>query len=315
MANTATTATVLDQTTDAGFRTWIAEIITALGTTLTLTQTADTGQINTSTVTRPAVTNTAAGYTIWRFNDTLQSTSPIFIKLEFGTGGTQPTAPQMWITIGQGSNGSGTLTGNLSTRVALCNNNVVSNNTTSYTSRFVYNATYGFLGMCWKYNAQGTPSATQGGFFVFRSNDTNGNATGDAVMCISNVSSATGSASSNGWMQCYSYLTTTYYPNNFTSNGLYWQPYSGSAGIPFQATTTSYSGNSQNFPAIYQTPVFSFSNFLTIGLLSEQPLGSTFSETVIGSTSLTYLSVGQPFGSTYIGPNSSTTVGLNMLWQ
>jgi hypothetical protein len=314
MANTATTATVIDQTTDAAFRTWVAEIITALGTTLTLTQTADTGQINTTTVTRAAVTNTAAGYTIWRFNDTLQATSPIFIKLEFGTGATQPTTPQMWITVGTGSNGAGTLTGVVGARSAVAVGNAPASTTTSYTSRFVYNATYGFLAMAWKLNGFGTATATMGGFIVFRSNDATGAATGDAVSMITNVINSTaGQSSSTGQMQCLSYLTSTLYPPTI-SNGIYWTPYA-TAAAPFGLTSTAYSGNAQTFPALYMTPVISFSNYLTVGRASEEPIGSTFSETVIGSTALTYLSVGQMFGSSYVGSFSDSGQTVNILWQ
>src|ERR1700761_4788031 len=118
---TSTTSTVLDQTSDAGFRTWVAEVITQLVSVCGVTQTTYTGQINTSTVTRAGTTNTAAGYVILKFNDTLQATVPVFIKLEFGSGSTATTSPQMWITIGAGSNGSGTLTGITTTRVAVGN--------------------------------------------------------------------------------------------------------------------------------------------------------------------------------------------------
>jgi len=95
------------QTTDTEFRTWVAAIIAQL-TAIGLTQTADTGQINTATVTTPAVINTAQGYAIFRYNDTLHATSPIFFKLEFGSGGAI-TTPSMWLTVGKGTNGAGTI--------------------------------------------------------------------------------------------------------------------------------------------------------------------------------------------------------------
>lgn len=311
---TASTATVVDQTTDAAFRTWVAEVIAQL-IAVGLTQTADTGQINTSTVTRAAVVNTAAGYTIWRFNDTLQGTSPVFIKVEFGTGSTQPANPQMWVTVGTGSNGSGTITGTTTLRVAVTVGSPPSSTVTSYTSRFVYNSTFGFLGICWKQNGYGTATIFMGAFFVFRSNDNTGAATGDAVICLSSSTSSTGTASLTGNMQIASYLTSVVYPLSFASNGPLWVPNAGSAGIPFNATTTSFGGNSQVFPVIYQTPVFSYSAYMGIGLIAEEPIGSTFSSALVGSTALTFLSVGQPFGSLYIGPNTSATQTLNILWQ
>ena len=98
--------------TDAAFRTWGSAISSAL-TTIGLTNTSDTGQINWTTVTRPTA-NTMAGYEIWRFNDTLQSTRPIFIKLEYGTG-SNVLYPHMVASIGTGSDGAGTLTNPTST--------------------------------------------------------------------------------------------------------------------------------------------------------------------------------------------------------
>lgn len=97
---------------DADFRTWgtaIAAQLAAVG----LVQTADTGQINLTTVTRPAI-NTVGGYQIWRFNDAEQANFPIYLKIEYSIGGVADR-PSLKVTLGTGSNGSGTLTGQLST--------------------------------------------------------------------------------------------------------------------------------------------------------------------------------------------------------
>jgi len=99
----------LVQTTDAEFRAWGSAINAAL-TAIGLVQTSDTGQINWTTVTRAVGSNTAQGYEIWRMNDTSQSTCPIYLKLEYGSGSAAAN-PSMWITVGTGSNGSGSITG------------------------------------------------------------------------------------------------------------------------------------------------------------------------------------------------------------
>lgn len=99
---------------DADFRAWgsgIAAQLAAIG----LVRTADTGQINWSTVTKPAAINTAAGYEIWRFDDALQATKPVFIKIEYGVGGAVDR-PSFWFTFGTQTNGAGTLGGQLSAR-------------------------------------------------------------------------------------------------------------------------------------------------------------------------------------------------------
>lgn len=83
---------------------------------LGLTQTADTGQINLSTVTAPTGGNQSQGYEIWRFNDTLQATKPVYLKVEYGSGSGSQHQFALWFTIGTGSNGSGTITGTLFSR-------------------------------------------------------------------------------------------------------------------------------------------------------------------------------------------------------
>src|SRR5260221_233749 len=100
--------------TDTDFRNWIIGVHNALAA-VGLTNTADTGQINTVTVTKPVATQTAAGFEIWRFSDALQATVPIFIKVEYGVAGV--LRPAMWITVGTTTNGAGTLGGQLTSRV------------------------------------------------------------------------------------------------------------------------------------------------------------------------------------------------------
>lgn len=101
---------------DADFRAFVQGIHNALAGFADLTQTADTGQINPATVARPAA-GAYGGYEIWRFNDALQATVPIFFKLEYGTGGAQDR-PALAITVGTGSSGAGAITGG-ATRVVL----------------------------------------------------------------------------------------------------------------------------------------------------------------------------------------------------
>lgn len=104
--------------TDAGFRNWVAALDTAL-TTVGLVHTADTGQLNPATATAAATVNTAAGYIIYRFDDTLQASKPLFLKVEYGSAGhttAASSAPGMWLTLGTGSDGAGNITGVLMTR-------------------------------------------------------------------------------------------------------------------------------------------------------------------------------------------------------
>jgi hypothetical protein len=107
---TRTLSTPPDNNTDANFRAWINEINNAL-IAFGWTATSDTGQINFSTVTRPTATSTIAGYAMYQMGDSLQSTTAVFMKLEFGTG-TTTDCPRMDVTIGIGAtDGAGTIIG------------------------------------------------------------------------------------------------------------------------------------------------------------------------------------------------------------
>lgn len=307
---TATTNTVVDHTSDAGFRTWAQELITLLVTTLGLTQTSDTGQINTSTVTRPT-TNTAGGYVILRFNDTAQSTAPIFMKIEFGTG-SSATSPAFWITVGTSSNGSGTINGVTMVRVMTTpNSNAPGSTSVPYVTRACYNTTAGFLGLCWKMNGFST-SQGMGGFCVFRSADNTGAVTTDAVMMIANASSATGGSSSVGFMQVISNLTgVSYTTGTWPSNSI--------GFMPFLPTSTLFSGNGSVGPMFQFTPVFGITPWMAIAGVTEIAIGSTAVMTLIGSTSHTYMSVGNMWGGSTMliqGLTAGTTgYTVMMLWE
>lgn len=100
------TSTSRALTTAELFRKWAATISKGLKE-VGLLKTEDTGQINLETVELPAV-STFAGFEIWRFNDSNQSNDPIFFKIEYGLG-TTTSRPALRMTMGTGSNGSGTL--------------------------------------------------------------------------------------------------------------------------------------------------------------------------------------------------------------
>lgn len=95
--------------TDANFRIWtkaVHDAVIAAG----LVQTSDTGQIDFATVNKPS-TNSMAIPAMYRFNDTLQATAPIFVQLTFGTGDTNATWPGMVVGVGTATNGTNLLTG------------------------------------------------------------------------------------------------------------------------------------------------------------------------------------------------------------
>lgn len=97
----------ISETTDALFRTAILKYDTAIKA-VGLVQTSDTGQINFSTVTKPAVVNTKAGYAIYRFDDSLQASYPCYIRVDYGVGDSTSTH-SLWVTVGLSTDGAGTL--------------------------------------------------------------------------------------------------------------------------------------------------------------------------------------------------------------
>lgn len=325
MTNIATTATVIDHSSDAAFRTWVAEIISTFTSVLTLVQTSDTGQINTSTVTRPGGTNASAGYAIFRFSDTLQATAPVFIRMDFGNAANATTQPQMWITVGTSTNGAGTITGTKTLTQTVVNPLAPTSTVTSCTSRYVCNMTLGYVGLAWKQNGLGSTNVFYGGFQIFRSNDTSGAPSGDSIQVLANGLPAVatfptamppGNTNSTGFVQCLSYSTLLIYPPG-PSNGNYWHSSGGesTSPLPFNIVSTAVGGNSQVFPVVYMSPVLSYSAYNCYGILAEQPIGSTFTTTLVGSTPLTFISVGQPWGAAYLGVVSTSAAGFNMLWQ
>lgn len=310
---TSTTSTPVSNASSTTFRLWGLENNVAL-TAIGLTQTADTGQINWATVALPGAGNTQAGFEIWRFNDTLQSTSPVFLKIDYGTG-SSTAVPMIGLTIGQGSNGSGTLTGTLSTRVAETAQGGISSTITNATSFWCYNATAGFLGVGWKYGVNSglvAANTALGGFTLERSCDTTGTSTADAVLLQTPVPNTTGGASTGGVGQVYSYLTSAF-PLGAAGTA------SGSWGAlwPYNVTTTTISGNQQVMPRFLFTPNIQLSNCSGIGLSGDIPFGNTFTAALIGATTRTYLSTGLGKGSAAVAVQSGAPGSLveYMLWQ
>jgi hypothetical protein len=171
---------------DATFRAWgsgIAAKLAAAG----LVQTADTGQINWTTVLTPAAVSTAQGYEIWRLDDALHATAPIYIKIEYGSGITSAANPGLWFTFGTGSNGAGTLTGPISTRRTLTSTAYATNALDCYWS----GSTSHF---CAALFVGGTGASTSNcQFFAFeRTKDSNGDDTNQGLLVVWKTVAGTG---------------------------------------------------------------------------------------------------------------------------
>lgn len=99
---------------DIDFRNWgkaISDCFAALG----WLSNGDTGQINWATVTRPLAASTVMGYEVWKTNDGMLSPElipvamPIVVKIEYGSGTGVAANPGIWLTVGNATNGAGTM--------------------------------------------------------------------------------------------------------------------------------------------------------------------------------------------------------------
>lgn len=295
---TQTWTTAVAHASDTDFRAWGSELsgkLAAAG----LVQTADTGQINWSTVTRPS-TNTAGGYEIWRFNDSLQGTAPILIKIEYGTG-SNATYPQIWATVGSGSNGAGTLTGTVSARDA-----VVSNYTCgagNYPSYLCVAA--GHFGLAWKVGAMSSNSGA-GIFVVVRTHDTAGapTATG-ALVYWGTISGASGTTIVSAQSLRFAASAAVYAATTVYSL------------VPGQVTSSVVGADPQVYahfgisPAVWTVPT------MATVLVSEIPQFSSFPVAMVGSTPRTLLSLAAWFKpiNPAAGPGTYLTYGFAMLYE
>lgn len=103
-----------NHSTDQDFRDFVTAVRTGF-TDLGWIRTSDTGQIDPTTVLRPAASSAVQGYDIFRLADTLQATAPFFVKVEYGSGSSQ-AYHALWFQVGTTTTGAGILGGNTGTR-------------------------------------------------------------------------------------------------------------------------------------------------------------------------------------------------------
>jgi hypothetical protein len=105
------------------FAQWIDALIIAGGWTYS----GDSGQADLTALVAQthSATFQSAGYKIYAMGDAIQATKPVVMKVEYGrqtyNGGT--AGPALAITLGTGTNGSGTITGTLLNRFSIFMNN------------------------------------------------------------------------------------------------------------------------------------------------------------------------------------------------
>lgn len=289
-------STVVDHSGDAGFRAWGSEFAVKLAAA-GLVQTADTGQVNWVTVTRPG-TNTEGGYEIWRFNDSLQATAPIFIRIGYGTGGTA-TTPRMQFTVGTSSNGTGTIGGTALTTARTAGGGAPASTVTAYQSLMC--ATTGFFGFAWKIGGS-TALVPMHWFFINRTCDATGAFDIEGSMVFWGVGQT-------GQFTAYQFLRYAATAAAFTAR-------TGATEIPVVVpgipTSSLVGSDNQAYLWWSATPrVKPVLGVCTI-VRSEVSVTSTFTVTLVGSTPHTYIAVGQACNA---DPTATAAYGPAMLWE
>lgn len=155
---------------DAQFRAY-GSLFSGKLSAIGLSVTADTGQINWTTVLAPVGTQASQGYEIWKFTDALQATVPVIFKIEYGSG-SAINNPSFWITVGSGSNGTGTITGITSARQQ------ITFSATATPVTFVGSGDTNRL----SFAVIGSGPSLTGMFSMERSVDTSGTVTNEAVL-------------------------------------------------------------------------------------------------------------------------------------
>lgn len=176
-----------DFSTDATFRAMYKPLSDALQALFV--KVTQVGEINWLTVTKPVTNGASAGFEVYRFNDSLQSTVPIYFKIEYGvfTGGV--TRPSIWMTVGKGADGNGNITNELLPRSAVQGGNYIWTATPKNCYLGSGDGSCLVLSM-WPSDTASQTNAGQS-LIIERSRDNNGNATGSALMRSYATSSST----------------------------------------------------------------------------------------------------------------------------
>lgn len=165
------------------FRAWGSAVSTALGTVLT--RVPQTGDIDWATVTVPTASS-FAGSEVYRLNDSLHSTAPLFFKFEYGSGSS--ASPVLRLTIGKSADGSGNIGSVLQSAITVFSYNGTL--PTSASNCYISNGD----GSGFVFSLQPDLDNRAGGFCcVERSRNSSGQATSDAAMLsfqVFNISGA-----------------------------------------------------------------------------------------------------------------------------
>lgn len=196
---TLTGTTAPDVLTLASYRKWVQFVHDAF-LAMGWVKTADTGQADPATIALPGTAaNTYTGFEIFRMNDVLQATAPVFVKVEYGRGGATVNAASVAVTVGRGTDGAGVIIGVLFLRT-MVNATTTGGSATEYPC-YASGDTGSICLAMW-------PVLSGNSTFLFaieRSRDTGGASTADALLI---VLASNGANSANGSVCVIGYTGT-----------------------------------------------------------------------------------------------------------
>lgn len=292
---TASWSTVLDHSSSAGFRAWGSELAAKFAA-VGMVQTADTGQINWSTVTIPG-TNTSAGFEMWK-----TASGNLYIKIGYGTG-SSAAIPRLSLQVGTGSDGSNNLTGQTSTGVAFgVTGTVIASTTTNYQSYLC--ATGDYVGLSWKLSSTGSAGLPRAAFVIGPTVDSSGTPTSVGFYAL-----LQGDVNTTAKLQTVR-TTATAQTRNATSNYCLL--------VGFNTTTVNSSDGTNNQAYIHwlDTPAVQPALYSASIIASELTIGNTISLTLVGTTAHTYISASGSNVAHWDAAGVTTPpIGLIMLWE
>jgi hypothetical protein len=172
---TATANCPVDNSTTTNYRLWAAFISQSFYN-FGWTQTSDSGQCTSGSIGSLPVWSSVAipvsiatNYEVWKAADTAASTTPIYVKIEYGA---TSTTVEIRITVGTGSNGSGTITGPNTGTLIVTNAGTYANNGSTAIPCFASGSAGEIRFLMWQGNASFSTI-----FGIERSKDTSGNIT------------------------------------------------------------------------------------------------------------------------------------------
>lgn len=290
--------------TDAGYRAWVTEYEANLAIA-GFVRTTDSGQIDATAIASMVRTiNTLGGYSMWSFNDPLQSVAPIIFKVQYGSGGAV-TTPTFFLTVGTATDGAGNFVGLNTGQLGFFSPNYTAATTNLRNSYFTHSN--GFGGVVFKIIQQtGTPYTSPGNWQIQRTVDNTGAPTAEG--CV--ITGANGQAGvTNTWFQARRFKFTI--PTSA-------QPLDARdiCAIPGSITSSLVGLNPQifthwsMFPKM--TPLVGTATYLG----AEIPVETIFSVQLVGAAPRQYLAAGwQHTYAAYFNAASGIYPCLAMLWE